>query len=82
VRRDSIGGLFKVVLCIQIGNEPRPNRSPSRLLDSSPCGKRLGRRIRARQTKNLMTSINQFSDDCRTNEACCASWKNTHTLIS
>jgi hypothetical protein len=38
----------------------------------------LGCPIRARKTEHLMTSVNQFSDDCRTNEACSTGDKNTH----
>ena len=28
-----------------------------------------------------MTSVDQFSDDCRTNEACSTGYKNTHILF-
>jgi hypothetical protein len=36
----------------------------------SPRDKRLGSCIRARKTEHLMTSVDQFSNDCRTNKAC------------
>jgi hypothetical protein len=41
----------------------------------------LDTRIRASETEHLMTSVDQVSDDCRTNEACSASNKNAHILI-
>jgi hypothetical protein len=43
--------------------------------------KRLGCRIRASEAEHLMTSVDQFSRNCRTDEACSAGDKNTHILI-
>src|SRR5580692_9046861 len=42
---------------------------------------RFGSRIRAREAEHLMTSVDQLSDDCHTNEARSASDKNTHILF-
>jgi hypothetical protein len=42
--------------------------------------KRFGCRIRAGQTEHLMTSVHQFSNDCRTDEARGPGNKNTHDL--
>jgi hypothetical protein len=43
--------------------------------------KGLGCRIRAREAEHLMTGVDQFSDDCGTDEACSAGDKNTHILF-
>jgi hypothetical protein len=43
---------------------------------------RLGARIRARKSEHLMTSVDQFSDDCRTNKACSAGNESTHIVSS
>jgi len=51
-------------------------------MDLGACGgQRLSARIRAREAEHLMTSVNQLSNDCRTNEACSTGNKNTHTLF-
>jgi hypothetical protein len=42
--------------------------------------KGLGGRIRASEPEHTMTSVNQFSDDCGTDEACSSGNKNTHIL--
>src|ERR1700687_3111815 len=38
-------------------------------------------RIRASEAEHLMTSVDQFSDDCGTDEACSSGDKNTHILF-
>jgi hypothetical protein len=43
--------------------------------------KGLGCRIRASEAEHLMTSIEQFSDDCGTDEAGRSGGKNTHILF-
>jgi hypothetical protein len=43
--------------------------------------KGFGCRIRASEAEHLMTSVDQFSDDCGTNEARSAGNKNTHILF-
>jgi hypothetical protein len=43
--------------------------------------KGLGCRIRASEAEHLMTSIDQFSDDCGADEAGSSSDKNTHILF-
>ncbi len=40
--------------------------------------KRLGARIRAREAEHLMTSVDEFPNDGRTDKACSTSNKNTH----
>jgi len=49
---------------------------------ASRRAKGFGCRIRASEAEHLMTSVDQFSDDCRANEACSAGNKNTHIFIS
>jgi hypothetical protein len=44
----------------------------------SGCDKRFSCRIRARKAEHLMTSVDQLSDDCRSNETCSAGDKNPH----
>jgi hypothetical protein len=44
--------------------------------------KSFGRSIRASEAEHLMTSLNQFSDDGRTYEACSSGDENTHILSS
>src|SRR5690348_9717280 len=48
----------------------------------SRCAKGFGCRIRAREAEHLMTSADQFSDDCGTDKACSSGNKNTHILSS
>jgi hypothetical protein len=43
--------------------------------------KGLGCRIRASEAEHLMTSVDQFSGDCGTDEACSSGDKNTHILF-
>jgi hypothetical protein len=43
--------------------------------------KGFGCSIRASKAENLMTGINQFSNDCRTDEASSSGDKNTHILF-
>jgi hypothetical protein len=43
--------------------------------------KGFGCRIRAGEAEHLVTSVDQFSDDCGTNEACSSGDKNTHILF-
>src|SRR6266851_2515306 len=43
--------------------------------------KRFGCCIRASEAEHPMTSVDQFSDDCRTDEACSSGDKNTHILF-
>jgi hypothetical protein len=48
---------------------------------STGRNKRFGARIRAGKTDNLMTGVEQLSDESRTYEACGTCDENTHILF-
>ena len=55
-----------------------PRSAENEMYVGSRCEKIFGSLIRARKAEHLMTSIDEFADNSRTEKTCSSSDKNTH----